>query len=188
MIDLDIPTNSPPQTSTLLHWLQTGLTSAETATMLNTTTRGKGGATQAFILQNKGNTAALAPYIGPSPPARIPLSHRYTQILVNHTGLSTESVGALQMAAATRQGFNAMQVLMQAGLMDKVVAGNFFNVTNAGPVNSTSTGGGGSSGMGSGRASGTMSMPTTTAFAGASGLAVPGLLGLVAAAAFFVGL
>lgn len=46
-------------------------------------------------------------------------------------------------------GFDAEGVLLSAGLADKVVAGNFFNVTNPGPLsgsptsNSTSGGGNG---------------------------------------------
>ena len=184
MIDLDIPTNTPPKTNTLLHWLQTGLTSAETATTLNTTR----GASRVFLLQNRGNAAALASYIGPNPPARVPLSHRYTEILVNHTGLSTQGVSALQLAAGTRQGFDAMQVLTAAGLADRVVAGNFFNVTNAGPVNNTGPGTG--PGTGSGSGTGTAPLPTTSTFRGGAGALAPAggmviaSLGVVAAVFF----
>lgn len=66
-------------------------------------------------------------------------------------------------------GFNASAVLAQAGLSGRVVAGNFFNVTNSGPVatptngtntninsgNGTTTGGGGRSSGGAGETGGT---------------------------------
>ncbi|KAB5575851.1 phosphatidylethanolamine-binding protein [Coniochaeta sp. 2T2.1] len=136
MIDLDIPTNTST-TNTLLHWMQTGLTPATSATMLNTTS----GQNMVFLLQNTTQTAPAAPYIGPGPPARNPLSHRYTQILVDTSGVSTESTSALETAAKTRLGFDAMSVLMQAGLESKVVAGNSFNVTNPGPAQNNNGGG-----------------------------------------------
>jgi hypothetical protein len=136
MIDLDIPTNTS-QTNTLLHWMQTGLTPAETATMLNSTS----GMMQVFMLQNTTKTAPLASYIGPGPPAHLPLSHRYTQILVDTSEVSTATTRALESAAKTRVGFNAMTVLTEAGLEDNVMAGNSFNVTNPGPAQSTNGGG-----------------------------------------------
>jgi phosphatidylethanolamine-binding protein (PEBP) family uncharacterized protein len=110
MIDLDIPTTSPPETDTLLHWLQTDLTPSTTPTQLNTTS----GAITAFLLTpSSSNTSAIAPYIGPNPPARIPLSHRYTQILVDTSGgaLSAEGTGVLTEAAGTRRGFDAEAVV-----------------------------------------------------------------------------
>ncbi|KAI8947935.1 phosphatidylethanolamine-binding protein [Xylaria longipes] len=130
MIDLDIPTANPPQTNTLLHWLQTGLTQSSMAVSLNTTQ----GSTSAFVFSVPEDEEALAPYIGPAPPARIPLSHRYTEIVVDTSDVSTEGLASLEAAAANRMGFNAQSVLTSAGLVDKVVAGNFFNVTNPGPV------------------------------------------------------
>ena len=160
MIDLDIPTDSPPETSTLLHWMQTGLVPATTATVLNTTM----GQMQAFVLQNAQNITAAAEYFGPSPPARIPLSHRYTQILVDTSEASTTAMNALTTAAQNRRGFEAMNVLMTAGLMDSVVAGNSFNVTNPGPAASTNgTGGTFANSTGGGSAQGTSSGPTPTA-------------------------
>ncbi|KAI4867699.1 PEBP-like protein [Hypoxylon rubiginosum] len=129
MIDLDIPTNSPPATNTLLHWMQTGLTQSTTATPL--------GSTNAFLFQNSSGQTAFAEYLGPAPPARIPLSHRYTQIVVDTSDATEASLSVLQSAAASRMGFNALAVLTQAGLESKVLAGNFFNVTNPGPVAST---------------------------------------------------
>jgi len=187
MIDLDIPTNNPPATNTLLHWMQTGLTLQTQATRL--------GQQSVFLLENRGNsTAALAPYIAPNPPARIPLSHRYTFILVDTSGIQTQATNALTTAAATRMGFNAQQVLTQAGLDQKVLAGNFFNVTNPGPVNSTSTGGGGGSSSGNGGATGRGSGPqsSSTDFAQAAGsIMTPQLMGigaLAGAAMLFMGL
>ncbi|KAI1470013.1 PEBP-like protein [Daldinia caldariorum] len=162
MIDLDIPTDSPPQTSTLLHWLQTGLTQSTTATSINTSA----GSTDAFVFKNSRGQEAFAKYIGPSPPARIPLSHRYTQILVDTSSATEANLDILKNAAANRQGFDALSVLTQAGLGEKVLAGNFFNVTNPGPV--TSSNANSTTGNGSGRAgstgTGSVISPTQTPF------------------------
>ncbi|KAI1771869.1 PEBP-like protein [Hypoxylon cercidicola] len=129
MIDLDIPTNSPPATNTLLHWMQTGLTQSTTATTL--------GGTNAFLFEIPQGQTAFAEYLGPAPPARIPLSHRYTQIVVDTSDATEDNLSVLQSAAATRMGFDALAVLTEAGLESKVLAGNFFNVTNPGPVTSS---------------------------------------------------
>ncbi|KAK3945015.1 PEBP-like protein [Diplogelasinospora grovesii] len=174
MIDLDIPTNSPPATTTLLHWMQTGLTPATTATKLNTTM----GNMNVFLLENKQNTSAFAAYISPAPPARIPLSHRYTQILVDTSDITTQETAMLQTVAKNRTAFQAETVLSMVNLQNKVVAGNSFNVTNPGPAQNAATGtGAGSSntttGSGSGRgsASGTGTrQPTASAtFVGVNG-------------------
>ncbi|ETS79667.1 hypothetical protein PFICI_09520 [Pestalotiopsis fici W106-1] len=163
MIDLDIPTDSPPQTSTLLHWMQTDLMQASTPTALNTTA----GTSQVFTLQMPGAVAAAASYFGPAPPARTPLSHRYTQLLIDTSSASTESMSVLTQAAQSRQGFNAETVLTQAGLLDKVVAGNFFVVTNPGPAADSTAGAGtgtttGNSTTGSGRGTGTENKSNST--------------------------
>ncbi|KAF3025903.1 hypothetical protein E8E14_014880 [Neopestalotiopsis sp. 37M] len=165
MIDLDIPTDSPPQTSTLLHWMQTDLMMSSTPTALNTTA----GTSQVFTLQMPGAVAAAASYFGPAPPARTPLSHRYTQLLIDTSSASTESMNVLMQAAQNRQGFSAESVLTQAGLQDKVVAGNFFVVTNPGPAPDSTTGAGtgtgtktGNSTTGSGRGTGTENKSNST--------------------------
>lgn len=178
MIDLDIPTNDTGSTSTLLHWMQTGLTPATTATPLNMTSGGE----SVFLLENTANTPALAPYFGPSPPARVPLSHRYTQILVDTSGVSTQATGALQDAAASRRGFDAPTVLQQAGLENKVVAGNFFIVMNPGPAQD---------GGGSNSSSSTPTpSPTPGIVSGAGIVSQPGaaIFCLLAAGAVFLGL
>jgi phosphatidylethanolamine-binding protein len=173
MIVLDIPTDTPPQTNTLLHWAQTGLTPANTPTRLNTTT----GQISVFLLENSTNTAPILGYFGPNPPARIPLSHRYTQILIDTSDADAEDIAEIQTAAATIRGFNALTVLTEADLEDKVVAGNFYNVTNPGPVNGTGT----PSGTGTGTGSGATATP-----AAGGRLAVPvSLMGFVAGAVFF---
>ncbi|PSR90808.1 phosphatidylethanolamine-binding protein [Coniella lustricola] len=130
MMDIDIPTNAPPAVSTLLHWMQTGLTPASTATSLNATK----GAQSVYLLQNTANTAAFATYLGPSPPAKIPLSHMYVQILVDTSNAKQDAITSLQTAAANRTAFSALDVLTAAGLQNSVVAGNYFNVTNPGPA------------------------------------------------------
>jgi phosphatidylethanolamine-binding protein (PEBP) family uncharacterized protein len=127
MVDLDIPTKSPPETNTLLHWMQLNLTQSSKASALNTNS----GTSSVFKLQIPAG-GAVAPYLGPTPPARIPLSHRYIQLLIDISSASQSSLGVLKTAAQSRGGFNAAAVLTQAGLIDKVVAGNFFNVTNPG--------------------------------------------------------
>ncbi|KAI1391376.1 PEBP-like protein [Hypoxylon trugodes] len=165
MIDLDIPTNSPPQTNTLLHWLQTGLTQSSTATTVNTTT----GSKNVFLFEKSQGQAAFAEYLGPSPPARIPLSHRYTQLLVDTSDATQDDLNVLQQAAASRQGFSANDILTQAGLVDKVLAGNFFNVTNPGPVTSAAAGSGSSNSTTGGKSGGTtgtgaVMKPTQTPF------------------------
>lgn len=126
------------QTNTLLHWLQTGLTSSSEAMDTN--------GTQVFLLQNAGEEAPLSEYIGPNPPAREPLSHRYTFVLVDHSDIAPEGLETLTASSEERKGFDAQAVLTQAGLEGGVVAGNFFNVTNGGAaangtLNGTSTGG-----------------------------------------------
>ncbi|GAW17337.1 hypothetical protein ANO14919_067930 [Xylariales sp. No.14919] len=150
MIDLDIPTDNPPETNTLLHWLQTGLTQSSSAVPFNATQ----GSTSAFVFSVPEDEDAFAPYLGPAPPARIPLSHEYTEIIVDTSDASEDGLSALKTAAANRLGFNAQDVLTSAGLVDKVVAGNFFNVTNPGPVEGTkssnsTTGGGNGTNSGS---------------------------------------
>ncbi|KAH7032951.1 phosphatidylethanolamine-binding protein [Microdochium trichocladiopsis] len=123
MIDLDIPTANPPATDTLLHWAQTGL--AQSASPSNL------GGTNAFLLTAAAGEAALVPYFGPNPPAKVPLTHRYTQILVDTTGASAANLAKLQQAVKAKQkGFDVASALQAAGLSDKVVAGNFFRVTN----------------------------------------------------------
>lgn len=177
MIDLDIPTNSPPQTNTLLHWMQTDLTPATAATALNSSA----GNANVFALQT-GQTAAFATYLQPNPPARVPLSHRYTQILVDTTGVQQTALDSLKSAAQTRQGFKAQEVLAAAGLQNKVVAGNFYNVTNAGPAaaassNSSSSGGSGSSsgsGSESSRGGGASSGSNSTSGSGSGSGAATG--------------
>lgn len=161
MIDLDIPTNVTGKTGTLLHWMQTGLTPATSATTLNTTS----GRSSVFLLQNTANTAALAPYFGPSPPARTPLSHRYTQILVDTSALNTQATGTLQNAAASRRDFDAPTVLRQAGLQNSVVAGNFFVVTNPGPAQD-----GGSSNSTTGSGTSQSPQPSSTAVISDAGI------------------
>lgn len=118
MVDLDIPP-SPNSTNQRLHWLQTGLTSAESVTTV--------AGVQVHELVNAGNSSALAVYNAPNPPARAPLSHRYTQFLFNLTG-NTAAVAILQPYAQNRSNFSAANVISAAGLT--VLAGNWFNVTN----------------------------------------------------------
>ncbi|KAL1889433.1 hypothetical protein Sste5346_008917 [Sporothrix stenoceras] len=164
MIDLDIPTNTAGQTSTLLHWMQTGLALSPQASRIGRIggSNAEGSSSNAiqiaFLLRNTTGQAPAAPYISPNPPARLPLSHTYAQFLVDTSGLSAQSTAmqTLMTAAQTRQGFNLQTVLQQAGLTNRLVAANFFNVTNPGPVQtSTGSGAGASTGTGTGTSTGT---------------------------------
>lgn len=155
MIDLDIPTDTPPETGTLLHWMQTGLTQGDSATTINTTT----GTTTAFMFQTSDSQSALAEYIGPNPPARVPLSHRYTQILVDTSDATEEDLSALEDASANRLDFDALTVLTEAGLADKIMAGNFFKVENPGPAMGTVAS---NSSTGAATSTGSTTVPTET--------------------------
>lgn len=128
MIDLDIPSTQNPHT--FLHWMQTGLTPATTATSLTTVN----GTVQGFTLSNAKNTSAIVAYTQPGPPAQNPLSHRYTEVLVDTSAMTSIGLAALQKAAGTRVGFDINTALQAAGLTNNVVAGNSFNVSNPGPV------------------------------------------------------
>ncbi|KAI0135263.1 PEBP-like protein [Daldinia grandis] len=191
MIDLDIPTDSPPDTLTLLHWMQTGLTQSTAATPVN----GSTGSTDAFVFENSQGQAAFAEYLGPAPPARIPLSHRYTQILVDTSSATEANLNILKDAAANRIGFDTLSILTQAGLADKVLAGNFFNVTNPGPVtpsgskNSTTGNGSGSGGSAGSTGTGAVIKPTQTPFVPSAAVAHKAsgmLLGIVMAGAMLI--
>ncbi|KAH6686265.1 phosphatidylethanolamine-binding protein [Plectosphaerella plurivora] len=131
MIDMDIPTNAPPQTSTLLHWAQAGLTSNPVPTILNTTM----GTKQVHVMQNLAATPAMADYFGPNPPALMPLQHRYAFVAVDHSTISRDGLGQLTLASQQRRGFDATRTLTAAGLgPQNVVAGNFYMVSNTGPI------------------------------------------------------
>ncbi|KAI1332109.1 PEBP-like protein [Xylariaceae sp. FL0255] len=127
MIDRDIPTDHPPVVSTLLHWMQPGFTQSCPSTQ-NTTT----GALSDYILSP--SEAAYAEYLSPSPPAYVPLSHQYTQVLVDTSAATDSQLATLMTAAKNRTAFDVKATLTQAGLIEKVVAGNWFNVTNPGPA------------------------------------------------------
>ncbi|KAK8077975.1 hypothetical protein PG996_004145 [Apiospora saccharicola] len=130
MVDLDIPVDTDPHT--LLHWMQTDLTPATTATTMAT---GDGKTASVFELQNTKNTPALAAYVAPAPPAKNPLSHRYVQLLVDTSGLGARGLEAFKSATSERMGFDVGAALVAAGLSDRnVVAANSYNVTNPGPV------------------------------------------------------
>ena len=135
MVDPDIPpATAGGATSELLHWMQTGLVSANTMTTI--------AGQQVYELVNPANTSALASYFGPSPPNKVPESHRYTQLLLNTTSNSSAIV-TLQQFAATRTNFNAVNAVNSAGLV--VLAGNWFVVSNTTGANSTSVAGAGAS-------------------------------------------
>ncbi|KAK0742286.1 hypothetical protein B0T21DRAFT_448986 [Apiosordaria backusii] len=130
MIDLDIPTAQPPR--------QTPCSTGSKPDL-------------GFLLLNTTGEAPVVGYFGPNPPARVPLSHRYVQILVDTSDITEEGEEVLRRAGGMLRGFNAGEVLREAGLEGGVVAGNWYNVTNPGPVvNQT------------GRASGTASGTATS--------------------------
>jgi hypothetical protein len=145
MVDPDIPpATAGGSTSELLHWMQSGLVSANNSTFV--------GGVNIFELINPTNTSALATYIQPSPPNKSPTTHRYTQMLLNTTGNSS-AISTLPIFAKTRTNFSAVNVVKNTGL--NVVFGNSFNVTNVTLTQSNITkttagvaGGAGSTGTG----------------------------------------
>lgn len=128
MVDLDIPTSTQP--TTFLHWLQTDLVASTTPETIMTST----GNLQGFGVNLANNTAAIVNYTQPSPPAQNPLSHRYTQLLIDTSAITPAGLTALQTAAQSRVNFNINTTLQQAGLSQNVISWNFFNVTNPGPA------------------------------------------------------
>ncbi|TLS24687.1 hypothetical protein PpBr36_08423 [Pyricularia pennisetigena] len=131
MVDMDIPTSQPPKTRTLLHWMQTDLVPVDKPVTVNTTA----GTATVYPVSNLKRVIAAAPYIGPDPPARVPLNHRYTQVLVDTSNVGQEQMRILSKAATKREDFNVAEVLSAANIpTDKIVAGNFFQVTNPGPA------------------------------------------------------
>ena len=169
MIDLDIPIPNPP--TTLLHWLQTSLVPAKTATRIRTPT----GELAVFLLEN--GTAPVAPlvsYFGPNPPARLPLAHRYVQLLVDTSEVEAEDVAVLTERAKTGRGFDVGKVLEEADLDGKVVAGSWLVVRNPGPVmNATTTPTGGAGGPAA------TGVAVPAAGAGRGAVSVGGLVGAV---------
>lgn len=136
MVDPDIPPQTAGgPTGELLHWMQQGLTSATTATMI--------GGMMVFVLSSANNETAFAPYFGPSPPNKAPNTHRYTQLLLDTSGTNNSvAIAQLKQAAATRTNFNAVNVVKAAGV--PILAGNSFDVSNgtsSTSTNSTSTSG-----------------------------------------------
>ncbi|CZR60256.1 uncharacterized protein PAC_10152 [Phialocephala subalpina] len=132
MVDPDIPpATAGGATSELLHWMQSGLVSANTSTTI--------GGVATFELINPGNTSAIASYIQPSPPNKAPNTHRYTQLLLNTTamGSNTTALNTLMTAGKTRTNFSAVNVVKAAGVA--IIAGNSFDVTNGTLVQSNIT-------------------------------------------------
>ncbi len=120
MVDPDIPPATVGgATSELLHWMQAGFVSATTSTTI--------GGVQVFELINPSNMSAFAAYLQPSPPNKVPHTHRYTQLLLNTTGNSS-SLSTLSTFAKTRTNFSAVNVINSAGV--SIVAGNSFDVSN----------------------------------------------------------
>ncbi|KAG4026846.1 hypothetical protein MFRU_036g00790 [Monilinia fructicola] len=121
MVDPDIPSSKGgDSTSQFLHWMQSGLTSANTTTTI--------GGQKIYELINEKDTPAFATYLQPNPPNIAPTTHRYTELLFNTTNMNM-SVATLQMAGKNRGNFNAADVAKSAKL--KVIMGNSFNVSFA---------------------------------------------------------
>jgi len=138
MVDPDIPPQTiGGATSELLHWMQSGLVSSNESTTI--------GGIKVFELVNPSNTAPFASYIQPTPPNKVPLSHRYTQLLLNTTGNSS-ALTTLAKFSTTRTNFSAVNVVKSAGLT--VLMGNSFNVTNTTSSDGSSTGNSTTSGAG----------------------------------------
>lgn len=154
MLDPDLPTTPP---STLLHWLQPGLKSSNTSSTV--------GGVKVFALLGASNATAAATYIQPSPPFKVPFSHRYVELLLDTSNITAAGMQSLLTAAKTRQNFDAVSVIKAAGAT--IVGSNFFNVTNAQALGTgASTGNGTSAGNGTTGGNSTVpsggSKPTTT--------------------------
>ncbi|KAL0941517.1 uncharacterized protein CTRU02_204280 [Colletotrichum truncatum] len=129
MVDIDIPTENPPATDTYLHWFRTGFVQDSSPTLLSLN---NGSAYS--IYQFRSNHGDQAHYVSPAPPAKTPLRHRYVEILVDTSNISGEAATIMGgVASLNRKGVNVEGILTQAGLIDKVVAGNWFTITNPGP-------------------------------------------------------
>lgn len=168
MVDPDIPpATAGGKTSELLHWMQAGLTSANTSTTI--------GGVATFELINAANTSAFATYIQPSPPNAAPNTHRYTQLLLNTTGMkgNMSALTSLAKSAMTRTNFSAANVINSAGV--SIVAGNSFDVTNGTLVQSniTKTTAGSGAGVASATGTGTGSRASTTSNGTVSSTASP---------------
>jgi hypothetical protein len=135
MVDPDNPPANASSTGTeeFLHWIQPGLVSAKTTSIVNGKT--------VYELINPQNVSAFAPYLPPGPPFQFPFIHRYIQLLLDTTSTPNNSV--LAAAAQNRRQFHVLQVVNNAGV--SVVAGNWFNssdpkaVAGNGTTNSNST-------------------------------------------------
>jgi hypothetical protein len=157
MVDPDIPPQTAGgSTSQLLHWMQSGLVSANNASFV--------AGIQMFELVNPTNTSALATYIQPSPPNKSPNTHRYTQMLFNTTG-NTSALMKLSTFAKTRTNFSSENVVKSTGLT--VLFGNSFDVTNTtltqSNITKTTAGVAGAGSTGTGTLAGAASTGTTKA-------------------------
>ncbi|KAB8291656.1 hypothetical protein EYC80_006456 [Monilinia laxa] len=163
MVDPDIPSSKAgDSTSQFLHWMQSGLTSANTTTTID--------GQKIYELVNEKDTPAFATYLQPNPPNIAPTTHRYTQLLFNTTNMNM-SLTTLQMAGKNRGGFNAADVAKSARLT--VIMGNSFNVSFADKETSntgtsTESSGGKSSESSSGASSEYSNKPSTGTSSGAS--------------------
>lgn len=127
MVDLDIPPADDSTTTTeRLHWMQSGLSSANRTSMI--------GCEVGFALVNPANISAFAAYEQPSPPDKPPISHRYVQYLLNTTSMP-HNLAVLADLAMSRTFFNATSAVSKAGV--SLVAGNWFNVSNPAALNAT---------------------------------------------------
>ncbi|RAL58364.1 hypothetical protein DID88_006044 [Monilinia fructigena] len=163
MVDPDIPSSKAGNsTSQFLHWMQSGLTSANTTTTID--------GQKIYELVNEKNTPAFATYLQPNPPNIAPTTHRYTQLLFNTTNMNM-SLATFQIAGKDRGNFNAADVAKGANLT--VIMGNSFNVSFADKEmsntgTSTETSGGKSSGASSGASSEYSNKPLSGTSGGSS--------------------
>jgi len=159
MVDPDNPpANGSTSTATweFLHWVQPGLVSANTTSVVNGKT--------VYQLINPKNVSAFAPYLPPGPPFEFPFIHRYIQLLLDTTSSPNNSV--LAAAAQNRTQFQVLQVVNNASV--SVVAGNWFNSSDPRAVAGNSTG----NGTGNGNATATGTQAGQPALYTSNGVAV----------------
>jgi hypothetical protein len=124
VVDPDLPTSPPTE---MLHWLQPFSSSSQSTTI--------GGKT-VYELIPPSSTSAYADWKQPSPPFKVPYSHRYVILLLDLSDVSGIGDETLQADAQTRNPFDAVKTIKAAGV--PIIGSTWFNVTNAEAISSGS--------------------------------------------------
>ena len=163
MVDPDArsPDGSPRE---ILHWLQPGVTSSQQSLQNGTS-----------VPLSTNNTAAIASYRGPAPPAELPpRPHRYIQLLFAQPQDFTLPEAFSMFNSQNRSGFDIARFATEANL-GPVLAANYFLTQNT----SVPTAATGSGAMPSSTSPVTM-FTGGAASVGVGSVSVLGLLGVIA--------